>query len=285
MCRLTYRYWWIVLTLMLLAVAAAMYYTRRGNQTYKVNAVAFLNGPTIRQFEQAYEPLRFGKMLPDELPLKEMIKAHKVKAFETYRVIDCLGDSVADYVDFKRKSTPTDTVKVQMQDRICLQFRVKYRDLDLIPDVEHDVLAFLNANDAMQQTFEVYRRNLTDMVAFNHSQLVKLDSLTTHYYFHSHPGAEPVSTIASGLVFMGDWRVHLFLGEIYGHQAHSNWDDLKLQRATAPVVLENHFVVDPKPVNGRLKFLVLFVFLAWIGGCCLAGLLQNRKAICAWLKQ
>ena len=54
MIRLTYKYWWLVLTIVILAVAAALYYTRFENRTFKVNAVALLNGPTIQQFEQAY---------------------------------------------------------------------------------------------------------------------------------------------------------------------------------------------------------------------------------------
>ena len=285
MLRLTYRYWWIVITLLVLAAAAALYYTRHENTTYRVNAIAVLNGPSITQFEQAYTPLRSGKMLPDELPLKQLLKENKVMAFDTYRVIDCLHDSVADYVDFKHKSSPTDTVRVQMPDRLCLQFRIKQRNLKLIPEVEHEVLCWLNGNEAMQQSYATYMRDMNYRVAFNHSQAQKLDSLTSEYYFNSHHGDQPLTGVASGVVWVGDWSVHLFLGEIYAHQARTGKMDQRLQLATAPVVLENHFAVDPKPVNGRLKYLFAFLFLGWIGGCVLAELIDRRKAISAWLKQ
>ncbi len=43
---------------MALAVAAALYYTRPDNITYKINAVALLNGPTIQQFEKAFAPVQ-----------------------------------------------------------------------------------------------------------------------------------------------------------------------------------------------------------------------------------
>ena len=135
MVRLTYRYWWIVITMLVLAAAAALYYTRYENLTFKVNAIAVLNGPSIQQFEQAYAPLRSGQLLPDEMPLKQLLCERKVRTFDTYRVIDCLNDSIADYVDFKHKSAPTDTVRVQMADRLCLQFRVKQRNLHLVPEV------------------------------------------------------------------------------------------------------------------------------------------------------
>lgn len=285
MLRLTYRYWWLVVTLLILAVSAALYYTREENITYKMNAVALLNGPSVQQFEQAYAPLRSGKNLPAEAQITSFWKELKATRFDAFRVIDAMDDGVADYIDFKRQSTPRDTVDVQMQDRLCLQFRIKARNMHLVPEIEKSMLDFLNANDALQQSFENYRKNITDEVAFNHSQAVKLDSLTTHYYFHGHPGREPLAGIRDGLVFMGDWRVHLFLTDIYDHQKHLQLRDYRALFATAPVVLENHFSADPKPVNGRRKTLAMFLILGWIGGCALAEIIDKRKALLNWLKK
>ena len=285
MLRLTYRYWWLVLTLVFLAAAAAIYYTRPLNTIYRVNAIALLNGPSVQQFEQAYAPLRSGQMLPDELALKELVRHQIVKRFETYRVVDCLNDSVADYIDFHHHSSATDTVKVQMQDRLCLQFRIKARDMHLLPGIEQELLAWLNSSPALQRSYETYLRNLQSDVAFNHSQVQKLDSLTDQYYFHNHLGSEPLTGISNGVVWVGDWRVHLFLTAIYSHQSRTNKMDQRLQLAAAPVTLENHFAADPSPVNGRWKFLFLFVLLGWIGGCVIAEIIDKRKAIVSWLKQ
>ncbi len=283
--RLSYRYWWLVLLCVALGVAAALYYTRRDNVIYRVNAVAVLNGPTVQQFEQAFMPLRSAQQLPPESPLQSWLYEKKLRCFETYRVIDCMNDSVADYIDFKNSSSPTDTVNVQMQDRLCLQFRIKHRDLDMIPAVEQEVMTFLNANPSMQGAYKTYMMNMLEQVRFNHAQVEKLDSLTDQYYFHSNPGSEPLNSVRNGLVFMGDWRVHLFLGDIYAHQNRTFKMDQRLQLATAPVVLENHFTVDSKPVNGRRKFVILFFLLGWIGACVLAELIDRRKAIAAWFAQ
>ena len=285
MLRLTYRYWWFVLTLLVLAVAAALYYTREENLTFKMNSVALLNGPSIQQFEQAYAPLRTGKNLSCEAAITPFLKECIAKRFDTFRVIDALDDGVADYIDFKHKSSPTDTVKVQMQDQLCLQFYIKARHMNRLPEIEQALLDFLNGNKAMQQSYETYYRNLAAEAAFNHSQALKLDSLTTHYYFHGNPGKEPLNGVREGLVFLGDWRVHLFLNEIYDQQKHLQDCDHRLQLATAPVVLENHFAADPKPVNGRRTIVVLFLIISWLGACLLAEIIDKRKAICAWLKQ
>ena len=284
MLRLTYRYWWLALTFIVLGVAAALYYTREENVTFKVNSVALLNGPSIQQFEQAYAPLRSGKNLPCDAAITPFWKKFIVKRFDTFRVIDALDDGTADYIDFTRSSTATDTVKVQMQDHICLQFRLKARDMKYLPEIEQALLEYLNSNVAMQQSFETFQRNLAAEAAFNHSQALKLDSLTTHYYFHGNPGKEPLNGIREGVVFMGDWRVHLFLDDIYDQQKHLQECDHRLLLATAPVVLENPFAADPKPVNGRRPFVILFFILEWFGACVLAEIIEKRKAISAWLK-
>lgn len=285
MTRLSYRYWWLVLTVLILAVAAALYYTRCSNQTYKMNAVALLNGPSIQQFEQAYAPLRLNKMISADADIKPFLDQRTARAFDTFRVIDCLKDDEADFVDFKRKVVPTDTVKVQMNDRLCLQFRIKARDIEALPAIELALLDFLNANEPMQQSYTTYLANLKEEVAFNHSQAQKLDSLTSSYYFYNASSAQPMNYSGNGVNFYGDRRIRLFLKEIYEQREVLRRADYRLQLATAPVVLENHFAMDPKPVNGRLKVLILFLLLGWCGSCALAELIDKRKAICAWLKQ
>lgn len=285
MIRLTVRYWYIVVTLVLLAVGFGYYYSRYDNTTFRVNAVALLNGPTIQQFEQAYAPMRSQQLLPPDAPIAPYLYGGTVTAFNTYRVIDALGDETADYIDFKGKSKATDTVNVQMQDRLCLQFRIKVRDMTGMPHIEEALMATLNADPAMQKAYEAYLKNLQEEVAFNHRQTVKLDSLTSAYYFNAGAPVEMKDKNGSGVSFFGDRKIHLFLDDIYKQQLHTQLGDYRLQLATAPVVLENHFAVDPKPVMTRMKCLILFFLLGWIGGCLIAEIIDKRKAICAWLKQ
>lgn len=284
MLRLTYRYWWIVLTLMALGVCAALYYTRSSNIIYKVNAVAMVNGPTIQQFNQAFAPLCSGRNLSKNDSITSLLASGTIRAMQTFRVIDFQDDGTADYIDFKNKSSVTDTVNVQMKDRICIQFRIKARNIDTIPYVEQALLDYFNSNEAMLNSYAKYLNNLQNEVLFNHSQMQKLDSLTTHYYFHGHPGREPLGGAADGIVFMGDWRVHLFLDDIYEQSERTQLMDQRLLLATSPITLENHFAADPRPVNGRMKMIILFALFTWALGCALAELLDKRKAILGWLK-
>ena len=283
MIRLTYRYWYIVITIVVLALACALYLSRSENLTYRVNAIAMLNGASIQQFDQAYAPLLSKQLLPQEAPIEPYLLKDKAFNFKTFRVIDVKKDGKADYVDFKHKVKATDTVHVQMNDRLCLQFSIKKRDMELVPEIEQALLATLNSDEALQQSYGIYLENLREQVAFDHRQALKLDSLTSAYYFKYT--IIPANSSDHGVYFSGDRRVRLFLNEIYKQQDHMQMMDYRLQLATAPVVLENHFTAAPKPVNGRLKCMLLFLLLGWAFGCLIAEIIDQRKLIASWLKQ
>lgn len=286
MLRLTYRYWWVVITLVILSLAAALYYTRQDNLKFRVNAVALLNGPSIQQFEQAFAPLRSGETLPEEFPIGRLIKVERVaQDFKTFRVIDCKHDGESDFIDFKGAIDATDTLRVPMQDRLCVQFRIKKRNMDKLALVERSMLEYLNMNPAMNKSFAIYRHNLEEKVLFNHTQALKLDSLTTAYYFQTTaPSLQGKMSVGNGVSFYEDRSIRLFLNDIYKQREQLQKDDYKMQLATAPVVLENHFAVDPNPVNGRIKFSILFLLFGWIFGCVIAEIIDKRKAIGEWLK-
>ena len=281
MIRLTYRYWYIVVTLVVLAIALAIYHTRPKNIKYRVNAIAMVNGASMQQFEKAFAPLQTGQLLPPDAKIAPYMRWKQAGCFDVFRVVDVHHDGVADYIDFKRKSSPKDTTEVQMQDRVCIQFQTSAVFVPMIPEIEEAVLELLNGNEALQQAHVLYLENLREEVAFNHRQAVKLDSLTSAYYYN----AAMVNNDGSGVNFYGDRKIRLFLNDIYRQQLHTRNGDLRLQLASAPVVLENHFAVDPAPVMTRTKCVFLFFLLSWIVGCLIAELIDRRKAIAEWLKK
>ena len=285
MIRLTYRYWYIVVTLVVLAIALAIYHTRPKNIKYRVNAIAMVNGASMQQFEKAFAPLQSGQLLPPDAKIAPYMRWKQAGCFDVFRVVDVHHDGVADYIDFKRKSSPKDTTEVQMQDRVCIQFQTSALFVPMIPEIEEAILELLNGNEALQQAHELYLENLREEVAFNHRQAVKLDSLTSAYYYNAGSPAAMMNKDGNGVNFYGDRRIRLFLGEIYKQQLHTRNGDLRLQLASAPVVLENHFVVDPAPVMTRTKCVFLFFLLSWIVGCLIAELIDRRKEIAEWLKK
>lgn len=286
MCRLTVRLWWIVVPVLALAIGLGLYMTRPTKITYKVNAVAFLNGVSVNQFEQSFAPLRSARMLDPNAAITPYVTERRATKFATFRVIDAKADGIADYIDFRGKSSPTDTVCVQMDDRLCIQFRVEGDDVEAVPQIEQAILEWLNSNDAMQTSFAAYQTNMKNKVAFNHRLETYLDSLAKRYCMESSLQRSAFKYENRAQVLSSESKIDLtFRKEIEKQQLHVQLDDVRYQFATAPVTLENHFVVESEPLNGRGKMLPQFILLGWIIGCAIAEIVYKRKAICAWMKK
>ena len=146
-------------------------------------------------------PSVYEKADPALLELIEKAKVGNLSE-EEYLRYEAGLKALEDYIDFDEKSSPIDTTRVQMQDRICLQFNIKSIHMELLPEIETAVLNFLNTNPALQKSYDTYLPNLRNEVAFNHTQAVKLDSLTSQYYFHNNFEGKKMSGVSEGVAFV-----------------------------------------------------------------------------------
>ena len=290
MIRLTYRMWWIVIPMVLIGLGAANYYARFNNRIYKAEAVVWLNGPTVELTKQVYKNIQYA--VPAYISATQNLNAllglsadqlYGVEKFVTYPVIDCRRDSVADYVDYHMKSSPEDTVSVQMPDRLCLSFRTKRPNN--VQTVGNAVIAYLNSNPQMQAAFEHKRIVLQREVQFAKDHVEKLDSLTSAFYFEQGAGQQAQASLWQKGVVLGKREIVLFPNEIYREFRRYDALDYSLTFCTAPVVAEDGFTINPVAVNGRIKMSLYGLLIGWIIGCLLAVAVEQRKRIAAWLKQ
>lgn len=290
MVRLTYRMWWVVLIVVVAALVLANYLARKDNRRYKVEAVVILNGPTTELAQHAYHNISMATspLLSERQNLMALLQLSPeelkgVSRFKCFYVIDCLHDSVADYIDYKHKSSATDTVNVRMPNRLCLQFQTKN---PLAGErIGNAVVAYLNSVPQLQQAFEHKRAILERKVEFSRNQVEKLDSLTSAFYFKQGTGQQAQAALWEKGFVLGRREIKLFTGAIYQEINRYMKEDYELMLCTAPVVVEDHFIVSPSPVNGRIKLNVLGLIIGWVLGCILAALIEQRKNIIDWLKK
>ena len=288
--RLTYRQWWVVLIVIAAVLTCVNIYTRKDNRIYKVDAVTILNGPTVELTQEKIKRLsmQVGPKINAQQNMVELLglpweEVEHVSHLQTFRVIDCLRDSVADYIDYDGKSSPLDTVCKQMPDRLCIQYRTKTPQN--IAVIEEALMNYLNSDPAMQAAFQAKQQILAREVEFTKKQVEKLDSLTSAFYFEQGTGMQAQGARSKEGIVLGRREIKLFPGAVHGEYKH--YQKLAYMQAfcTAPVVLEDHFIVHPAAVNGRFKMNVIGLFLGWLIGCLIAALVENRKAISSWLKQ
>lgn len=287
MIKLTYRQWWVVLLVVLLAAAAALYYSRKDNRKYEVNAVVVLNGPTKDLVAREYQALNQASGYFETQNMHNMLGlepeiAARISRFETFDVLDLLGDSTIDVIDYERNMPMMDTLYVRLPNMLALRYRTELPDNNA--QVQDAIMAYLNSRTYIQAPFAQYQKNLQRASVFHHTQLEKLDSLTSAFYFQ-HNQVQQANTNAwlSGLVF-GTREIELFLDDVVREIDEMTYTDSRLALATAPVVLQSPFVVDALAVNGPIKCLAIALLVGWVLGVMVAAVVDNRKAIKRWLK-
>ena len=285
--RLALRYWYIVWPVVILFGAAAIFYSRPLNRIYKAETIAYLNGPLAEDVKQAFKPVENNYYFFPNQNIAELLglsadEAESLRRFETFDIIDYLNDSTADRVDYKHKHKLTDTLNVIMPNVICIRFRTKRPDN--VPVVGEHLIAYLNSNPSLQASFEKKKALLERKSEFCHSQLEKLDSLTTAFYFEQGGSAHAQMKWGNGMV-LGRREIKLFTSEIMDFYNTTEQVDRELALCTAPVVLEQAFTTIPKAVNGRMKCTVIGLIIGYVLGCLIALAVKRRKDIREWMTE
>lgn len=287
MLKLSFRQWWVVLIVVALCVAAALYYSREGNRSYKVDVVANLNGITNSMVRAEFERLNKAFYLTEQQNLATMLNidgelANDTYRFETFDVIDLLADTTIDMVDYNRSTPMMDTLYVHVPDMVAMRFRTKHPNR--VPELENAILNYLNTRPYFQSLYETYYKGLEREARFHRDQIEKLDSLTSVFYFSQNNREQMQMKVWESGMVLGRREMALFLEDVYVEMRESEYVNARLTVATAPVVLQSHFVINPLAVNGPWKMSAIAIVVGWLLGLVVAALIENRKRILAWLQ-
>lgn len=287
MIRLTYRQWWVVLIVILIVLAAALYYARPSNRMYEANAVAILNGVTNEMVATEFETLgKANKCFTEQNPVNmlglDAELAWCLSHFEAFDVIDLLADSTVDMVDYGHKVSRMDTLCVHMPNMVALRLRTK--EPNRLQEAEDAILRYLNDRPYFQLLFADYRMQAEREARFHMDQIDKLDSLTSAFYFsYNNQSQIQLDAWENGMV-VGMRGVELFLEDVYTAMREREYAGAKRAVCVAPVVLQSHFVLEPRAVNGPLRMSAMAIVVGWLLGLVLAGIVDSRKRIMAWLR-
>ena len=289
MIRLSWRKAYIVLPLLILGLAAGIYWTRPDNRKYKVEAVLILNGPTEFDVAQALMPIEFAvdanmsetQNLQNLLQLEPEI-ARVTTRFEHFPVIDFRHDSVPDMIDYKRSHKRSDTLDIVMDNRIAVRFRTK--NINSVPTVQQNLLQYLNSQPQIQAAFEAKKADIERFAEFCRVQTEVLDSFIVEFYFNQGTGSQnKVRPWSPGLV-VGSREVQAMHNDMFELLERRKQVTHELSQMTAPVVLDSNFALNPAPVRNPHIWRILFMLAGWIAGAVLAWLIEDRKNILAWLR-
>ena len=287
MLRVIYRRWWVVGIVMLVAIVCALYYSRTDNLRYEVNAVVYLNGPSAQDVERAYLALNsnlhregYTRQYVGETLGLTPAEAHRLCRFETFRVIDNLNDGTADYIDWSHSNNGTDTLRVQMRDRLVLQFEC--RNLAAVENIEKGIMAYLNGKQQFIDEYSAYKAHKERQLFFDQMQIEKLDTLTSRMY--SQAGHPQIQSSTWDLT-MGKQEITLPIEDIEEYFDRKLLRDRRYMLCSAPVTLQDRFIADGNPINNRRKVLAIAIVAALILGSGLGYAIENFKRFMTFLKK
>ena len=281
-----YRNYLIVILSLIICISAAFYMSRTQALRYKVEAMAILNGcdaqstkEVSRQLEQSFtsnKAISFGT----KLNLPDSVSCN-VKEFHSYYVIDYNSDSVPDLVDFKGTHSLKDTVNVRQRDRIYFRFITK--NVAQVPQVEQAIIKYFNSNPSFQAQFNAKRNALIESINVCNVQIQRIDSMSKTNYFKEE--SNQVYLDDRGLVLGGKLGKQLYYRDLSTIEYNKSKLQSKLSTCNRPVDLPSGFVINPVPVNSRLKYIVISILIGLALSLILSVLVENRKTISVFLKK
>ncbi len=289
MLRLSYRRWYIVLPVILLGIAVALYWARPTNRMYKAGTMVHLNGVQANDVKQQWAALckATPACISQQQSVAQLLQIDESAAFglsnfRCFNVIDCKRDSLPDFVDFKEKHSLSDTVDVVMDNYLYLQFRTK--DPQNAVEIGKATIAYLNSSSLMQNAFGNYRKTLQQKVLFCQQQIEMMDSITRNFYFQHTPDKQYIYQGGSSIL-IGRREIRMLHPQILTLMDNAIKDQYLYSIAQAPVVPVADFTISPIAVNGPIRCSIWGIIVGYLIGCLLALIVERRKAIHAWLSR
>lgn len=283
--QLLFRHKVLTVILLLLAFGISQYLSRPSNRKYNVDAMAVLYGA------EAKTVMQVGRQLVSSSPRFEITSlAHKLGISDSiakeivgvkfFNVIDYKNDSVPDMVDFRKKHSLTDTLNVLMPNHVFIRFKIK--GTEHYEEVGDAILNYLNNNQAIQTEYQTWREIQNQKVAIADSETNRIDSLARKKYFED---SKQHMRFENNQLIVGSQYVQLFYSDMFKIHQKKTEAQVKLAEAKAPVMVPSGFVIDPKPINGRIKNGVKGLLIGLALSMVLAFVIENYKKWIEFLSQ
>lgn len=282
--QLLFRHLILTSIITIFCLSVGFYYTRPQSRVYKAEALALIYGSdaqTIREISRQIEysgPKDTYASLSSKLSLPDSVTKNIV-GFHTYTVIAYAKDGVAVKVDYNDVYPLKDTMYIKMRDRVAMQLLVK--NINQIPQIQKAILNYFNNNEILKTHMDNFKNQMNQQIRISEVELKRVDSLAKVTYFKDN--SQQIRLDKNKLLF-GEQQKQLFYNDLLRLQDIISSSKAGLANSKQPVEFPSGFAVDPKPVNGVIRYAVLSIVLGLFISLVIAGLLENFNKIINFLK-
>jgi len=217
--------------------------TVRSNVAGNADIIAYVNKLHTFCKEKNFSELASALSLDES-------KVKYVKDIEAFWVVDLGKDYIPDFVDYKRKHNPLDTINVYMQDRFVV--RVKTAIPQELGEIRNGIISYIEKNQFFQQQNELRRRQNEALLARFDYEIESLDSLQKVKYFEESRRLIPKE--GGQMVFLQEYKTQLLHDDIYNMYLRRQEVERQLTIYSGIVTVLSEFTPPAKPVNRALYY-------------------------------
>lgn len=282
--QISYKYKWMSLVVILIAVAIGQYMARPSARIYKAEAMGLLFGSEVQNIKEIFKQLENSDPKNNELSLASKLSipdsvSNNIVGIETFYVIDYLNDGVGDLVDFNNSNSLKDTLNLRMTNRLYV--RIKTMNVNQIPIVQTAIVQYFDSLPEIKQQFEAKQRNLMNRIEICNIELHRIDSMAEAEYFKNN--LQQIKFDNNKLI-LGQQDKQLFYNHLLNLNSQKGEIENDLIQYTHAVTFPSGFVVTPAPLNGRLKYGVISIFFGYIISLMIIIIIDSRKKIIKFLE-
>ena len=204
--------------------------------------------------------------------------AENIVKLESYNVIDYLDDNTPDMVDFDNSHSLNDTMNLIMKNHIFIQVQtLKPTQIRIFQDA---LLNYFNNNPMLKSEFESTKTGIENKIRLCDTEIQRLDSLANLSYFKD---SDKKISLENNNLIVGEQRKQLFYNDILSLQELRNINTNSLVLYKKPVDFPAGLIVNPVPINGRIKYGVYSIFIGSLLALIMVYLIDNLKKIINYL--
>ncbi len=286
--QLVFKHWIITAIVLILSIVAGQYLARPSVRKYEAGGIAMLYGCENSTVKEVFRQLQNSIISEDATSLSSMKLASvlgihdsiagKILKLESFNVIDYLDDDTPDMVDFDNNHSLRDTMNLVMRDRVYIS--VQTLNPSQIKLFQNALLDYFNNNPMLKSEFETSKAGLVNRIQICDTEIRRLDSLANLSYFKD---SDKKISLDNNNLIVGEQRKQLFYNDLLSLQDLRNQSNSRLQLCKKPVDFPAGLVVNPAPLNGRIKYGVYSIIIGALLAVVIVYLIDNMKKIMNFL--
>jgi hypothetical protein len=254
------------------------------NKIYKAEVTAIFHGPATNSFKAIIAPIEKANCLCGKTNLSSILSipddvAINICKVESYHIIDLGGEGIPDIVDYDRKHNMKDTVDLLMYDR--MQLAVFTTDITKVDLFEEHLYKYLNSHPSLVNMNKVKHKELNEKLQFTEREIERIDSMASIVYLEKN---KPQINLDNNRLLIGEQRRQIFSNDLLELHTIKTKVAMELIDYDEPVSFLSNFVVDPLPVNRKIKYPIYTLFGTYLVSVLICILIDNRKRIVDYLK-